>query len=131
MPRSWSIKNLYFYLVSLVTLFLFVGGTISAANNAMQLILPDKPNIPLTQAYFREYRETGEEVAFDPPPLNKLETIRAEQEKEFSNYQGWAQRELLNSIALMIIAAPFYWYHWKQIKPNSFKANKGGCGDEG
>ncbi len=131
MTGSWSIKNLYFYLVCLVTLFLFVGGTISAANNAMQLIMPDRPNVPLTQVYYREYREPGAEPVFDPPALSKLEDMRAEQEREYQHYQGWIRRILLNSIALMIIAAPFYLYHWKQIKPDTLKDNKGGIKDAG
>ena len=131
MAKSWNIKNLYLYLLCLVTLSLFVGGAISAANNAVQLILPDKPNIPLTQAYFHEYREPGVEAAFEPLPLAELEEIRAEQEREHHHNQGWTRRSLLNSIALMIIAAPFYLYHWKQIKPNTFKAGKGDSGDAG
>jgi hypothetical protein len=32
-------------------------------------------------------------------------------------YRGYTLRSLLNSIALMIIAAPFYLYHWKRVKP--------------
>ncbi len=121
MAKTWSIKNLYFYLVCLVTLFLFAGGAISAANSAMQLILPDRPNVPLTQVYFREYRETGEQPVFDPPALEELEKRRAEQEREYRSYQGWRKRSLLNSIALTIIAAPFYLYHWKQVKPKPVK----------
>ncbi len=131
MANSWNIKSLYFYLVCLVTLFLFVGGAISAVNNATQLILPDKPNVPLTETYFREYREYDAEDAFEPPPLEKLEKIRAEQEREFRHFQGWARRSLLNSVALMIIAAPFYLYHWKQVKPGAVKAGKGGNDNAG
>jgi len=131
MASSWNIKNLYFYLVCLVTLFLFVGGTISAANSAMQLILPDKPNVPLTQVYYREYREPGAETTFDPPALVELEKMRIEQEREYHHYQSWTRRSLLNSVALMIIAAPFYLYHWKQVKPGTVKAGKGGNDNAG
>jgi len=119
--KSWSIKNLYFYLVCLVTLFLFVGGAISAVNSGMQLALPDIPNIPLTQVYYPEYREGGSQPVFDPPPLAELEKRRAEQEELNFYYQGYTKRSLLNSIALMIIAAPFYLYHWKQVKPSPGK----------
>ncbi len=131
MANSWNIKNLYFYLVCLVTLFLFVGGTISAANSAMQLIMPDKPNVPLTQVYYREYMEPGAETTFDPPPLAELEEMRVEQEREYLHFQGWTRRSLLNSVALMIIAAPFYLYHWKQVKPGAVKASKGGNDNAG
>ncbi|MDW7740571.1 MAG: hypothetical protein SCJ97_11050 [Bacillota bacterium] len=117
MAKEWSIKNLYFYLVCLVTLFLFVGGAISAINSGMQLALPDKPNVPIIYVYYPEYREGAEQPHFDPPPLEELERRRAEQEKSDIYYQGYTKRSLLNSIALMIIAVPFYLYHWKKVKP--------------
>jgi hypothetical protein len=117
MTRSWSVRNLYFYLVCLVTLFLFVGGAISTINSAMQLALPDKPNVPLTYVYYPEYRGEPAQPVFDPPPLAELEQRRAEQEKMDIYYQGYTKRSLLNSIALMIIAAPFYLYHWNKVKP--------------
>jgi hypothetical protein len=115
--KSWSIKNLYFYMVCLVTLFLFVGGAISSINNAMQLVLPDKPNVPLIYAYYPEYKGEPAQPVFDPPSLEELEKRRTEQEKADVYHQGYTKRSLLNSIALMIIAAPFYLYHWKQVKP--------------
>jgi hypothetical protein len=127
MAKSWSIKNLYFYLVCLVTLFLFVGGAISAINNAMQLTLPDKPNVPLIYVYYPEYKGDPAQPVFEPPPLEELEKRRAEQEKADIYYQGYTKRSLLNSIALMIIALPFYCYHWKQVKPVS---RKRGVSDE-
>ena len=117
MAKSWSVKNLYFFLVCLVTLFLFVGGAISAINSSMQLALPDKPNVPLTYVYYPEYRGDPAQTVFDPPPLAELEKMRAEQEQLDKYYQAYTKRGLLNSIALMIIAAPFYLYHWNKVKP--------------
>ena len=121
MAKSWSIRNLYFYLVCLVTLFLFVGGAISAINSAVQLAVTDEPNVPLIHVYYPEYREAGEDPVFDPPPLEKLEKRRAEQERMYEDYQSWTWRSLLNSIALMIISLPFYLYHWRQVKPDKGK----------
>ena len=117
MAKEWSIKNLYFYLVCLVTLFLFVGGAISGVNSAMQLAFPNKPNVPLVYTYYPEYKENLSEPVFNPPPIEELAERRAEQERMESFYQGYTKRSLLNSIALMIIAAPFYLYHWKRVKP--------------
>lgn len=118
MAKAWSIKNLYFYLVCLATLFMFVGGSISVINNAMQLALPDRPNISLVYLYYPEYRGDSTQPLFDPPPLEELEQRRVEQEKMEIQYRGYTKRSLLNSIALMIIAAPFYLYHWKKVKPS-------------
>lgn len=118
MAKSWSIKNLYFYLVCLVTLFLFVGGAISAINSAMQLALPDKPNVSLTYVYYPEYKESAPQPVFNPPSMEELERKRTEQEQMDLYYQSYTKRSLLNAIALMIIAAPFYLYHWKQVKPS-------------
>ena len=127
MAKSWSIKNLYFYLVCLVTLFLFVGGAISAINSAMQLTLPDKPNVPLIYVYYPEYKGDPAQPVFEPPSLEELEKRRAAQEKYDLYFKGSPKRSLLNSIALMIIALPFYFYHWKQVKPDS---RKRGVSDE-
>lgn len=117
MAKSWSIKNLYFYLVCLVTLFLFVGGAISGINSAMQIAFPDKPNVPIFNTYYPEYKEDSSTPVFNPPPLEELEKLRADQEEMDVYYRGYTLRSLLNSIALMIIAAPFYLYHWKRVKP--------------
>lgn len=122
MAKSWSIKNLYYYLVCLVTLFLFVGGVISAANSAVELALPYEPNIPIAHMYYPEYSEKPVEPVFDPPSLEELEKRRAEQENMEKQYQAYTKRSLLNAIALMIIAAPFYLYHWRQIKPGRKEA---------
>ncbi len=119
MSKEWNIKNLYLYLVCLVTLFLFVGGTIAAVNTAMQLALPARPNIPIMSTYYPEYKEGVSEPLFNPPPLAELEERRAEQESMEELYRGYTWRSLLNSIALMIISAPFYLYHWRKIKPGA------------
>jgi len=115
MAKAWSVKNLYYYLVCLVTLFMFVGGAISSVNNAMQMILPDKPNVPIFYTYYPDYRPEFESQVFDPPPLEELEARRAEQENMDDYYRGYSTRRLLNSMAFMIIAAPVYIYHWRRI----------------
>ncbi len=119
MAKSWDVKSLYFYLVCLVTLFLIVGGAIGAVNSAMQIALPDQPNVPLIHVYYRDYRGELAQPVFDPPPLAELEKMRAEMEErdQYFYFQSWALQRLLNSIALFLIPIPFYLYHWKKIKP--------------
>lgn len=127
MAKAWSIKNLYFYLVCLVTLFMFVGGAISGVNSAMQVIFPDKPNVPIFYTYYPDYREELERQVFDPPSLEVLEERRAEQETMSVYSRGYSIRRLLNSVAFIIIAAPFYIYHWRRI---GLAAEKRGDSDE-
>lgn len=117
MAREWSIRSIYFYLVCLVTLFLIVGGFISAAHSAAEIALPGKPNISLMQVYYPEYQD-GQTV-FEPPPPAELETRRQEQELRESQYRYYAWRQLLNSIAFILIPIPFYLYHWNQVKPSA------------
>jgi len=127
MAKAWSIKNLYYYLVCLVTLFMFVGGAISSVNSAMQMILPERPNVPIFYTYYPDYRVEYEQPVFDPPPLEELEERRAEQENMDNYYRGYSTRRLLNSMAFMIIAAPVYIYHWRRIGTT---AEKQGDSDE-
>ena len=116
MSREWSIRNIYFYLVSLVTLFLVVGGFISAVQSAAELVLPVKPNVTLMQVYYPEYRD-GQAV-FEPPSLAELEALRQEQELRETHYRYYTWRQLLNSIAFILIPIPFYLYHWRHVKPS-------------
>jgi hypothetical protein len=115
MANEWSIKNIYYHLVCLVTLFLIVGGFISSAGNVMQLIIPNEPNVPLMSLYYPEHRNN--EVTFNPPTRIKLEEMRKQRELQELQYKYYAWRPLLNSLALMIIAIPFYLYHWNRINP--------------
>ncbi len=124
MAKTWSIKNLYYYLVCLVTLFMLVGGTISSVNSAMQLILPDKSNIPIFYTYYPEYRTEFEQPVFDPPALEELEKRRGEQEEMEAYYLGYSTRQLFNSLAVIVISAPFYIYHWRRIRPAAEKRGK-------
>lgn len=117
MTKDWSIKNLYYYLVCLVTLFMIVGGFVSAVNSAASIFLPNLPNVPLIQAYHPTYRGEPAEPALELPPLEELEQTRAEQEERETYFQSWAWQRLLNSAALILIAAPFFFYHWRRIKP--------------
>jgi hypothetical protein len=114
--RDWSIRNIYFYLICLVTLFLVVGGFIAAAQNAAEILLPGKPNVPLMHLYYPEYRDG--KADFNPPPPAELEARRQQQEIREGHYHSYIWRRLLNSIALMIIPIPFYLYHWRQVKPS-------------
>jgi len=114
LAKTWSIKNLYFYLVCLATLFIVVGGFITTVNSAAEILLPNKPNVPLIYVYYRGDPAVPEQKT---PSLSELEKMRAEQERMDHYYNSWAMRRLLNAIALMIIPIPFYLYHWKQVKP--------------
>ncbi len=124
MAKAWNVKSLYYYLVCLVTLFMFVGGAISSLNSTMQLILPDKSNIPIFFTYYPDYRTEFEQPLFDPPTIEELEERRTEQEEMEAYYRSYSTRRLLNSLALMIISTPFYIYHWKQIGPAAEKRGK-------
>ncbi len=115
MAGEWSIKNIYYYLVCLVTLFLIVSGFISSAGSVMQLVIPNEPNISLMSLYYPEHRNDG--VNFNPPALVKLEEMREQRELQELQYQYYAWRPLLNSLALMLISIPFYLYHWNRVNP--------------
>lgn len=116
MAREWSVKNLYFYLVCLVTLMLVIIGFIGAFTNAMQLLLPSEPNITLMSVYYPEHRgDSG--VVFNPPSLEELEARRQEQEQWHYHTLSYTRRSLLNSIALFLIPIPFYIFHWRRVRP--------------
>ncbi len=121
MTKPFNIKNLYYYLVCLVTLFLIVGGAIATINNAVHIALPDRPNITLMNIHSISMRsiEPESEPFTERLTLEELEKKRAEQEQLEMQRRGFFHRRFLNAVALTIIPVPFYLYHWKQIKPGS------------
>ncbi len=119
MARNWDVKNLYYYLVCLVTLIIFIFGFISAVNSILFIVMPNKPNIPVVHLHHFEGPRYFTETDGQAPTLSELKQMREEQEAMQYSYNNWANQRLLNSSAMLIITIPFYLYHWNRVKPKT------------
>lgn len=106
---SKTIRILYFYLISLITLFMILGGIMATVINIINVILPEKV---ITYNYSKyDYEISDYKTNYDE-----------EQETRESNRRI---KNLIYSLVVVGVAAPVYLYHWKKIEQDRKKEGKG------
>ncbi len=125
--NGWQVKNVYFYLVCLVTLMMVIFGLIGTLNQALEIWLPSRYSTTLMDMYLNEkapynrYEQSDklkEHIKNNPPDWNELEKEREIiEQRQLGIEKAYKLRYLVGSMALFIIPLPFYYYHWKKIKP--------------
>jgi hypothetical protein len=108
---TWSLRNIYLYLVCLITLVMVIFSTVNVVRSAVELIYPEPqlavvPAIPPTE---------------ERPTVPDPDAQRAEQQAAFQ--RGWAVRNavlnLVRNAAMLLLAGPLYLYHWHKIERES------------
>ncbi len=115
----WSLRNIYLYLVCLITLIMVIVGAAGTVRTAVELFYPDPG------AYFDPYmRVKGES-----------DLTEAEFEEQQRLQQAQQQRQsvlnLVGNIALVVIAGPLYVYHWRKIETELDEVDEAGAGEGG
>ncbi|UNC93414.1 hypothetical protein [Candidatus Contubernalis alkaliaceticus] len=135
MSGEWQVKNIYLHLVCFVTLMMIIGGIVSTFNTGLEMLFPWRHSTSLMDMYLHEeaphdpYSELPklqEHLKENPPDWQRLEEVRtAREQREADSNHIYKLRTLLGSLALFIIPLPFYYYHWKKIKPQVENAGGG------
>ncbi len=114
---SKNIRTIYLYLVCLITLFLVVGGIISAIYSTANLIFP-------TTYYSNYYNE----LKYDDKYLSLTGAEALQYEQQFKElYEKQHEQDILReknrnikdivySLAFVVVALPIYAYNWKKIE---------------
>jgi hypothetical protein len=106
----WSLRNIYLYLVCLITLIMVIVGAATAVRSAVDLFYPDPGYIgemPLD--------EKGE------PIYSEAEWER-QQEFGKASQLRYAVLSLVGSLSFVVIAGPIYLYHWRKIETEKGEA---------
>ncbi|HET6566665.1 MAG TPA: hypothetical protein VFG50_01800 [Rhodothermales bacterium] len=114
---AWDIRNTYFYLVCFATLMMVVIGAAQVVDSALDLAIPRASYAPTVSEL--EMRYNAPRGPNDPPRPSHADLERmAREEAERSERQQRrdALRRLLGNVALVVIAAPVYLYHWRQVR---------------
>jgi hypothetical protein len=121
MNQGWHIKNIYLYLVSLVTLMMIVFGLIFFLNNVARMVFPVSYQYRMTiMDLEREYQNTNREL----PSVSELERIRDERyQAEQQQAKTISLRNLVSSLFVWLIPIPFYLYHWRKIRTGLLQGN--------
>jgi hypothetical protein len=109
--NTWSLRNIYLYLVCLITLIMVIFSTVNVVRSVVELVYPEPrlatvPAIPPTA---------------ERPPTPETDTQRTEQQAAYQ--QKWARRNailnLVGNAAMLLLAGPLYLYHWRKIERDS------------
>ena len=100
-----TLRNLYLYLVCLVTLVISVFAAVNLVRNTVALLYPD----PGSYGYY------GPEVPGEGPGLSEEERQRQE-ELARDSQRRYTVLELVGSGTTLLIAGPLYIYHWRRVQ---------------
>ena len=104
-----NLRLLYLYLFSFVGLLIVVIGGIQLVNLGLKMtVFKD------ADRYYIAVPTTNEKGVV----IESKEDIEKRQTMEMRNQR---QRELTNSISMLVVGAPLYLYHWKLIKKETKK----------
>ncbi len=114
MDGGWQMRNIYLYLVAFVTLMMIIFGLTSFFNNVARLVFPLDYSYYITLMDVEaEYVNTGREV----PSLEELESLRqTRMDNDTAMNRAYRLRDLVGTLAVWLVALPFYLYHWNKIK---------------
>lgn len=115
---AWDIRKTYYYLICFVTLIMIIVGSVQAVENTLDLVLPQEGYRPSAIDVRMRYQDRGGEAGIDEPYTREELEQMAEEEAETMERQArrLALRNLLGSLALICIATPVYFYHWKKVR---------------
>jgi hypothetical protein len=98
----FSVRNLYLYLVCLVTLVISIFATVNVVRSAVELLYPD-PGYYGFEAPGKESGLSAEEQR------QRVQAARDSQRRQ-------AVLGLVGSGTLLLIAGPVYVYHWRRVQ---------------
>jgi len=106
----WSLRNIYLYLVCLITLIMVIVGAATAVRAAVDILYPDP-------GYFSEkpLDDKGE-------PIYSDEEWERQQDIQKNQTLRWAVLSLVGSLSFVFIAGPIYLYHWRKIESEKAEA---------
>ena len=100
-----TLRSLYLYVVCLVTLIIVIFSTVSVVRNAVQLLYPDpgyagfaSPAQPANQGF----------------PTGQAQALQNRQQQASQRHE--AVLGLVGSGALLVLAGPIYFFHWRRVK---------------
>ncbi len=100
-----TLRNVYLYLVCLITLVVSIFAAVSLVRSTVELLYPDP-------GYYGSYAPLPGQ---DGPIVSKRE-IRRQQEASRDAARRQAVLGLVGSATTLAIAGPVYAYHWRRVQ---------------
>lgn len=100
----WSLRNIYLYVVCLITLIMVIVGVINLVRSSVEIFYPD----PYTSGPYFAPDEKN-------PELNEKQIAEERRRAEESGRRN-AILGIVSSLATVLVAGPVYLYHWRKIE---------------
>lgn len=100
----WSLRNIYLYLVCLITLIMVIVAVVGLVRNVVELMYPDP------YAYVEPAPQDQQDADFD------AEYYAAERERSEASQRRYTVLSLVGNAAMLLVAGPLYVYHWRKIE---------------
>lgn len=118
---SWTIRNIYLYLVCFTTLVMMIVGTVQAIDATYGLVNP----APVHPEVYKETYPIKPGEVLTNEEKEKLEARnKVNQEYQIKQNEYYQKKRLFENGVLFFVALPVYLYHWRLIKRNSEDENK-------
>lgn len=102
-----NFRTMYLYIVSLITLGMIVGGIVSTVNNITSYFYPDS-------YVFFEQESSNQYDIYDYEDTRNNEIKR-------ENYKNEKIKNSVVSVAIIVVGAIMYKYHWNIIEKERIK----------
>jgi len=99
----WSLRNIYLYLVCLITLIMVIVAVVGAVRATVELVYPDP-------GYYDVPIEKGGTSGLTQEQIDKQREMQLDQSRR------QAVLNLVGSVAMIVVAGPLYVYHWRKIE---------------
>ena len=113
---GWDLRRTYYYLVCFAALIMVVIGTVSAVGNVLDLVMPEEMYRPTAMDYMHRMNPEaeGEGSPFTREELEQMAEQEAQRNERAARRR--AVRGLIGNLVLILIAAPLYAYHWREVR---------------
>jgi len=109
--NRWDIRHVYLYLVCFATLMMVIIGSVQLMNGLVDVLYPNTylgPKAPpYTAMQQKDSNITQEEI-------NRQ--TEEEQQRQEASMNRSKVINIVNSLALIGISLPIYFYHWRKIQ---------------
>lgn len=121
--QRWSIAEIYFYLICLITLLIFIWAAITGLFGVVKWIAPEKTMDffsfgPDFMSFREEMRAVSEEnPKKSPPSEEEIEKAWQRQKKEQimqTENQGFS--DAMQGLIAVIVIIPIFYLHWKKVR---------------
>jgi hypothetical protein len=116
---KFNIRLIYLYLFSFVGLIVFVIGCVRLVDLGLKVVVFNNADIYVS--YPTTYSGPDDKRTKDQVMAESEQQQKAQLEESKRN----RQREISSSLAMILVGAPLYLYHWSSIQRENKKTQKG------